>query len=267
MGRAALWNDARRRTGAWREARLLEQKAHVSCEGTMIRVEEGPHFERIRHTRADHFLKVEHAQSRAVGCDGFRHRPLDQEPARLVNNPRGAVGRVIARTEGGGRIRAGLARQPRARRYQDPVFLSPIGNGFYAASKKAPGRAKRQACGAQDNDRRPWRSGGTPGVRQRRRKIPPEMRDKLFQPFFTTKPTAKVRALDYRSAETLSPSSMAARSRSIVMSANTPNSSCACRAHSSLRRTRNSSSNEDPNNPETPEPAGRSGMGQKRLCA
>jgi hypothetical protein len=136
MGRAALWNDARRRTGAWREARLLEQKAHVSCEGTMIRVEEGPHFERIRHTRADHFLKVEHAQSRAVGCDGFRHRPLDQEPARLVNNPRGAVGRVIARTEGGGRIRAGLARQPRARRYQDPVFLSPIGNGFLRSVQK-----------------------------------------------------------------------------------------------------------------------------------
>jgi signal transduction histidine kinase len=44
--------------------------------------------------------------------------------------------------------------------------------------------------------------------------IPPEMRDKLFQPFVTTKPTGEGSAS--RSAGTSSPSRIVARSRSIA---------------------------------------------------
>ena len=71
------------------------------------------------------------------------------------------------------------------------MFLNLIGNGFYAATKR---RATATATGfradAEGHDARSRRCGGDPGARQRHRH-PAEIRDKLFQPFFTTKPTGE----------------------------------------------------------------------------
>jgi signal transduction histidine kinase len=71
------------------------------------------------------------------------------------------------------------------------VFLNLFGNGFYAASKR---------CNeANDRDFRPSLKVTTRDlgdavevrVRDNGTGIAPEFRDKLFQPFFTTKPTGE----------------------------------------------------------------------------
>jgi signal transduction histidine kinase len=59
--------------------------------------------------------------------------------------------------------------------------------------------------------------------------IPPEIKEKLFPPFFTTSRPAKAPGWVSRSAMTSSHSSMAARSRSTAARANSPNSRSACR--------------------------------------
>ncbi len=71
------------------------------------------------------------------------------------------------------------------------VFLNLFGNGFYAATK-------RQRDGAATNSRPALRVtthdlGEAVDIRIRDNGIgiPPEVRDKLFQPFFTTKPTGE----------------------------------------------------------------------------
>jgi signal transduction histidine kinase len=71
------------------------------------------------------------------------------------------------------------------------VFLNLFGNGFYAANK-------RQRDGAEPNFRPVLKVmtndlGDTVEIRIRDNGtgIPPEIRDKLFQPFFTTKPTGE----------------------------------------------------------------------------
>ena len=71
------------------------------------------------------------------------------------------------------------------------MLLNLIGNGFYAATK-------RRSDGAEPNFRptlkvatRDLGEAVEIRVRDNGTGIPPEIRDKLFQPFFTTKPTGE----------------------------------------------------------------------------
>jgi hypothetical protein len=62
--------------------------------------------------------------------------------------------------------------------------------------------------------------------------IPPEIKDKLFQPFFTTKLTGEGTGLGLSIATTSSPSSTAERSRSRASQDRSPSSQSACHATS-----------------------------------
>jgi signal transduction histidine kinase len=71
------------------------------------------------------------------------------------------------------------------------VFLNLFGNGFYAANKRAQANGETSfrpvlVVVTREDD-------GTVEVRVRDNGtgIPAEVRDKLFQPFFTTKPTGE----------------------------------------------------------------------------
>jgi signal transduction histidine kinase len=70
------------------------------------------------------------------------------------------------------------------------VLLNLISNGFYAADKRS-----REGDGAQRPALKVTTRGFDGSVEVRVRDngigIPPENRDKLFQPFFTTKPTGE----------------------------------------------------------------------------
>ena len=71
------------------------------------------------------------------------------------------------------------------------VFLNLFGNGFYAATKRRRDGAEqnfRPVLKVMTND-----LGDTVEIRIRDNGtgIPSEIRDKLFQPFFTTKPTGE----------------------------------------------------------------------------
>jgi PAS domain S-box-containing protein len=71
------------------------------------------------------------------------------------------------------------------------VFLNLFGNGFYAASKRAGGNggaAYRPTLGVSTRD---LGEAVEIRVRDNGTGIPPEIRDQLFQPFFTTKPTGE----------------------------------------------------------------------------
>ena len=111
------------------------------------------------------------------------------------------------------------------------VFLNLFGNGFYAATR-------RQRDGAGP-DFRPTLKVATRDlgdaveiqVRDNGTGIAPEIRDKLFQPFFTTKPTGEGTVSACRSRTTSSCSNTAARSRSTAGWMNSPSSRSACRAN------------------------------------
>jgi signal transduction histidine kinase len=71
------------------------------------------------------------------------------------------------------------------------VFLNLFGNGFYAAARRArrggePGYRPRLSVATRD-----FGTGVEIRVRDNGTGIPPADRDKLFQPFFTTKPTGE----------------------------------------------------------------------------
>ena len=69
------------------------------------------------------------------------------------------------------------------------VFLNLFGNGFYATDKRARGKAGyRPTLQVSTHD---LGEAVEIRVRDNGTGIPPEIRDQLFQPFFTTKPTGE----------------------------------------------------------------------------
>jgi two-component system, NtrC family, sensor kinase len=71
------------------------------------------------------------------------------------------------------------------------VLLNLIGNGFYAAIKRLKGGAEPNFRPALKVTTRDLGEGVEIRVRDNGAGIMPEIRDKLFQPFFTTKPTGE----------------------------------------------------------------------------
>jgi two-component system NtrC family sensor kinase len=71
------------------------------------------------------------------------------------------------------------------------VFLNLIGNGFYAASKRAGGDGEAGYRPTLQVSTRDLGEAVEVRVRDNGTGIPPEIRDQLFQPFFTTKPTGE----------------------------------------------------------------------------
>jgi len=71
------------------------------------------------------------------------------------------------------------------------VFLNLFGNGFYAANKRLHGNGKREFRPTLSVATRDDGEAVEVRVRDNGTGIPPDIRDKLFQPFFTTKPTGE----------------------------------------------------------------------------
>jgi signal transduction histidine kinase len=71
------------------------------------------------------------------------------------------------------------------------VFLNLFGNGFYAANKRARDNGDRSFRPVLSVVTRDLGEAVEVKVRDNGTGIPPEIRDKLFQPFFTTKPTGE----------------------------------------------------------------------------
>ena len=71
------------------------------------------------------------------------------------------------------------------------VFLNLFGNGFYAATKRARGNGEAAYSPTLQVSTRDLGETVEVRVRDNGTGIPPEIRDQLFQPFFTTKPTGE----------------------------------------------------------------------------
>jgi PAS domain S-box-containing protein len=71
------------------------------------------------------------------------------------------------------------------------VFLNLFGNGFYAAAKRARGNGEAAYWPTLKVSTRDLGEAVEVRVRDNGVGIPPEIRDQLFQPFFTTKPTGE----------------------------------------------------------------------------
>ena len=110
------------------------------------------------------------------------------------------------------------------------VLLNLISNGFYAATKR-----KAEANGG---DYEPILTAATKSlgdsveirIRDNGTGIPPEVKAKMFNPFFTTKPVGEGTGLGLSSVTTSSSSNMAGLLRSIRSLASSPNSGLFCRA-------------------------------------
>jgi two-component system, NtrC family, sensor kinase len=110
------------------------------------------------------------------------------------------------------------------------VLLNLFGNGFYAATKRARENGDRSFRPNLSVATREDGNAVEVRVRDNGTGIPPEIKDQLFQPFFTTKPTGEGTAWVSRSATTSSPSNTVVRSKSTAGSANSPNLRSACHA-------------------------------------
>jgi signal transduction histidine kinase len=71
------------------------------------------------------------------------------------------------------------------------VFLNLFGNGFYAAAKRQRDSAEPDFRATLKVATRDRGEAVEMRIRDNGAGIPPEIRDKLFQPFFTTKPTGE----------------------------------------------------------------------------
>ena len=71
------------------------------------------------------------------------------------------------------------------------VFVNLFGNGFYAATKRANENGEASFRPVLTTTTRDLGDIVEIRVRDNGTGIPPEIRDKLFQPFFTTKPTGE----------------------------------------------------------------------------
>jgi signal transduction histidine kinase len=71
------------------------------------------------------------------------------------------------------------------------VFLNLFGNGFYAAAKRARDNGDGSFRPVLCVRTREGSGAVEVRVRDNGTRIPPEIKDKLFQPFFTTKPTGE----------------------------------------------------------------------------
>ena len=71
------------------------------------------------------------------------------------------------------------------------VFLNLFGNGFYAATKRARRNGEAAYRPTLHVSTRDLGDAVEVRVRDNGAGIPPEIRDQLFQPFFTTKPTGE----------------------------------------------------------------------------
>ena len=71
------------------------------------------------------------------------------------------------------------------------MFINLFGNGFYAATKRQRDSAETEFQPTLTVATRDLGEGVEILVRDNGTGIPPEIRDKLFQPFFTTKPTGE----------------------------------------------------------------------------
>jgi len=81
------------------------------------------------------------------------------------------------------------------------VLLNLFGNGFYAANRRAKDGAAAGFLAPRSNSPPAiWGRAVEIRVRDNGTGIPEDIRDKLFQPFFTTKPTGRghrPRAVDH----------------------------------------------------------------------